>query len=222
MRSRGVRLDLFICMVLAALIFYGVYEGGSFVIEKMSAVKDSVETQASVGNETGCIPSEDVPVVETFRELGDHGDCFTFTMNRVRLYDNGSIVGENYEWRFVEIEDYIIAARVNMDNLTEGSSYTYVTLPVGRLILAEPEVLDEMQVQFRGEGTIIDDAFIDMDGAANSTKISAFQDSLMTFGMLLVVFVPIVLFAAYIGLVFGIHAIGYKLGIFPPVFNKNR
>ncbi len=221
MRSRGVRLDLFICMVLAALIFYGVYQGGAFVVERVSAAKDAQEVQVQVGNEVGYAPSEDVPVVETFQELAEHSDRFAMAMNEAALYSNGTITGENYEWRFVEIEDYIIAARVNMDNITDApNSSSKIMLPVGRVIVEEPEILGEMRERFEGDGTIIVDAYIDMDGEANTTVVPFYQNFLTTFGMILIALVPILLFAAYIGAVFGIHAIGYKIGIFPPVFKK--
>ena len=51
MRSRGVRLDLFICMVLAAFMFWGIWQVGSYfgVLEKAFDWKRSERNKRSGG-----------------------------------------------------------------------------------------------------------------------------------------------------------------------------
>ena len=86
--------------------------------------------------------------------------------------------------------------------------------------IEEPEVIDDIVECLEGKAVnYVPDAYIDMDGEADSTVK---KEAITMTAMLLISLVPFVLFVVYILLVFGIHAIFCKLGIFPPVFNKKR
>ena len=220
MRKRGVRLDLFICMLLAAGVFYLVWLAGTKIEAKVEEKKAVVETVDFANAETGLGAGEDIPRVTSFEELSAYRDCFTIEMTTSRYYNYGTFEGDEYVWRAIKLDDdTVIAARVNEDNVQTTEDFD-VILPIGKIVEEEPEVIDDIVECLEGKAVnYVPDAYIDMDGEADSTVK---KEAITMTAMLLISLVPFVLFVVYILLVFGIHAIFCKLGIFPPVFNKKR
>lgn len=227
MRSRGVRLDLFICMVLAALMFWGIWQVGSYfgVLEKaFDAIGKAVSEEKEVADgEVGGFATEDTPVVSTMEEIvqmAQEGKVFTIETTRTRYTNYGLFQGGNYEWRILCLEgDQAIAVKLNSKKIKRGESIDDALLPVGQVIAEPPAVLDQMKDAVEGtEDTLIIDAYIDMDGEAKATYISPTMQTAMVIIWMITAVMPLGVFALYIVSVLWIHSFFAKRGIFPPVF----
>lgn len=227
MRSRGVRLDLFICMLLAALMFWGIWQVADYfgVLEKaFDAIGNAVSEEKEVADgEVGGFATEDTPIVSTMEEISQmaqDGKVFTIETTRMKYTNYGVFQGGNYDWRILRLEgNYAIAVKLNTKKIKRGENIDDMTLPVGQVIPEAPAALDEMQKCIEGtDDTLIIDAYIDMDGEAKATYISSTMQATMIIIWIISAVIPLLLFALYIVSVLWIHSFFAKRGIFPPVF----
>lgn len=230
MRRKGIRLDLFICMIIAAVIFAGIW----FVGDKLGVgdkLLSGADTLVAGGKdvpdgEIGGYATDDTPRISTVEELvavAQEGKTFTVETRAVKYLNYGTFVGENYEWRILKLNDgRAMAVKLNKDKIQENDSGTHI-LPVGKMVLEQPGALEDMREAVSGTDTaLVVDAYIDMDGEAKATYMSIGQRVAMVVINVLMVVLPIVMFVLYIVSVFAIHSIFVKKGIFSPVFpNKN-
>ncbi len=227
MRRRGVRLDLFICMIIVTAIFWGLFT----LTEKLGVLDtafDVIGTLVDGGNnvadgEVGGRATPNTPRATSMQDLvefSQRGQTFTIETSAVKYYNYGTFVADNYEWRILKIDDNnAMAVKLNVDNIQDTNGFNDKILPVGRIVVEQPGALDEMQKMVSGEDfTLITTAYIDMDGEANKTYISPMLQGSMILITLAGPLFGILAFVIYILAIFGVHAIFVKLGIFPPVF----
>lgn len=224
MRVRRIRLDLAICMFLAFLVCAGVFKVWEWTCDKgfydgFFAMFEGNKVEIAEG-ETGGYPTEDTPRVNSFSELMTYADSFTMEVDAVRLYNYGTISGESADWRIMRLDDDVmVALKVNEDNIQKTEDGKLL-LPVGEIVLETPEIIDELEDTANGKGySWASDGYIDMLGEAKQSTVS---EPLAQGVMVAISLLPVVFFAIYMVLVFGIHAIFCKMGIFPPVFAKRE
>ncbi len=231
MRVRKIRLDLFICMLIAMAIFAGIgYVGGKLgVVDKViDAVGTALDGSRDVPDgEVGGYATDDTPRASTMKdlvELAENNQTFTIETEATKYLNYGTFVGEDYEWRVLKLDDDVaMAVKLNVDKIQDAEDSYDNILPVGRIIREEPGALDEMREMLSdGDVNFIVDAYIDMDGEANSTYISPNQQSAMMIAGVLMAGVPLLVFVLFMVTIFAIHAIFVKMGIFPPVFAKRE
>lgn len=229
MRSRGVRLDLFICMIIVTAIFWGLFT----LTEKLGvldiafdAIGGLVEGSNNVEDgEVGGRATSTTPRATSMQDLvefSQRGQTFTIETRSVKYYNWGTFVGDNYEWRILEIDDNnAMAVKLNVDNIQDTNGFNDKILPVGRIVVEQPGALDEMLDMVSGaDVNLITTAYIDMDGEANKTYVSPMLQGSMILITLAGPVLGIVVFALYILAIFGVHAIFVKLGVFSPVFHR--
>ena len=227
MRSRGVRLDLFICMIIVGAIFVGIFT----VTEKLGVLDTAFDVIGTLvdgskkvaDGEVGGKATPKTPRASSMEDvvkLSQQGKAFTIETGSVNYYNYGTFVGDNYEWRILEIDDdNAMAVRLNTNNIQDGDSVYTEILPVGRVVFEAPGALEEMQEAIRGEDiAFVTNAYIDMDGKANATYINPMMQSTMILVTLAGPIFGLLAFILYILAVLGVHAIFVKLGLFPPVF----
>ena len=224
MRVRRVRLDLLICMFLAFLVCAGVFKVWEWTCEKgvydgLFALFEEEKVEIPEG-EIGSYATDETPRVTCFDELATYENGFTMEVNAVRLYNYGTISGETADWRMMRLDDDVmVALKVNEDNIQKTSDGKLL-LPVGEVVYGEPEIIDELEETATRNGyDWLTDGYIDMLGEAKQSTVS---EPISQGIMLLIGCLPVVFFAIYIALVFGIHAVFCKMGIFPPVFTPKE
>ena len=227
MRSRGVRLDLFICMIIVTAIFWGLFtltEKFGVLDLAFDAIETLVDGSSNVEDgEVGGRATPDTPRATSMQDLvefSQRGQTFTIQTSAVKYLNYGTFVGDNYEWRILKIDDNnAMAVRLNTDNIQNANGFNDKILPVGRIVVEEPGALDEMREMVSGQDfTLITTAYIDMDGEANKTYLSPMLQGSMVLLTFAGPVLGILAFVIYILAIFGVHAIFVKLGIFPPVF----
>ncbi len=224
--GKRIRLDLFLCMLLVCALYAGLW----FVADKFDIIEKA--TNAFVGvlepdavvtdnGEVGGYPLADTPCVTNLEELSQYAQCFTMEMSVTRYLNNGSINGGEYFWRILRIDNALIAARINENALQKDEEEKNYLLPVGKVVMEEPEIIEDMKRRYEGGSyLVITNAYIDMDGEANSTYVSPLGQSAMLGAFVCAGLIGLFLFVLYIVLVFAVHAVFCKLGIFPPLFRK--
>lgn len=229
-RVRRMRLDLFICFVIALAIYSGMF----LVAEKLHITERIGNVISSVGHsriqevpdgEVGGYATDDVTRVYSADDLVNcvmEGKTFTTEVSPVKYYNMGTFVGDNYEWRILKLDDgSCFAVRINSDKIIENG--TKHILPVGRVVEEEPEVLDEMmRAMENAEGNFCTNVYIDMDGEANASKTGVAFGVVKIIGFVMLAFIPFLAFAVLILLVFGIHRIFVECHVFPPVFQNGK
>lgn len=227
MRRRGVRLDLFICMIIVTAIFWGLFN----LSEKLGVLDmafDVIGTFVEGGHnvadgEVGGRATSDTPRANSMQDLvefSQRGQTFTIETSAVKYYNYGTFVADNYEWRILKIDDNnAMAVKLNVDNIQDTNGFNDKILPVGRIVVEQPGALNEMQEMVSGQDfTLVSTAYIDMDGEAKKTYISPMLQGSMILITLAGPVLGILAFVIYILAIFGVHAIFVKLGVFPPVF----
>lgn len=228
---KRIRLDLFICMIITTALFAGIWFVGDkiglfdIVFDGIGNMVDS--TQDVPDGEVGGYATEDTPRVSTIEELvimAQKDKTFTIETSAVKYYNYGLLTGEEYEWRILTLDDdKAIALKLNTEKIQDSKTLGINILPVGKVVMEEPEILEEMGEMLSDSAvTCIADAYIDMDGEAKSTYISFGMKSAMLIIGIVTMILPIVLFALYMVTIFWVHSLFVKKGIFPPVFPNKR
>lgn len=101
----------------------------------------------------------------------------------------------------------------------EDSTMGEQILPVGKVVYEDCEAYDLIKSQKKGY-VVIDDFYIDMDGEAGASKTVSGGSVAVVWGV--TILIPVLAFAVMLGLILGLHAIGGKVGIFPPLFPKKK
>ena len=149
---------------------------------------------------------------------------FTVETSTVKYSNYGVLTGAEYDWRILTLDDgSAFAVKLNSKKIQDGEALGENILPVGKVVLEEPEILEKAKEMLEGSGkTLIYDAYIDMDGEAKATYISGGMKTAMLIMGIGSMIMPFVLFAVYIAATLWVHSIFVKKGIFPPVFaNRN-
>jgi len=225
---RRMRFDLFICFFLTLLIGYGIITIGEkagfaeWLGGAASKVMDN-HTQEVPDGEVGGYATKDTPRVQTLEDLqlaAGQNQVFTVETNAVKYYNWGTFEGDNYEWRILELDDgSCFAVKLNTSKIVKAEDGFNTILPVGKLVLSEPEALDAMKAAMEKTGdTFYVDVYIDMDGEANATYKSPSMENFLMFNSFLLSLLPVIVVALIILVTFGIHRIFVKLNIFPPIF----
>lgn len=218
---RRIRSDLFICLLLAIGICFGLYKLGDStgIILKLFDSFDNKKVVEIPTDEVGGIASDELPVVTTLAEMKKADSNFTMKMPYVSYLNFGTIDDSEYHYRVLKIEDSstVIVARVNSDNLQKEGEY--YTLPAGTLVHETPGVADLLIDRYGDRYKTITDYYIDMDGIAGTSKINS---GFMAFSLIITAVIPFVAFLLFMLLIFGLHAIGVKIGIFPPIFHRTK
>lgn len=237
MKIRRMRWDMAVCLVLMMLTVLGLIKLDD-KIGFVNKVFDIMEpyfnpvTEVPDG-EIGGYATKDLPRLETEEELRNADGYFTMEMTVVDLYNMGSVTGEEYYWNIVKLDnDRLVAIKLNKDKLQEvkDGRGDKLILPTGVCVHGDSEAYalirgkwdDLLKIGY----TVVDDFYIDMDGMADSAKVlSSDTNSWVEFvtksihthlaGM-----IPVLAIAVFLGLIFLYHWIGVKIGIFPPIFNK--
>lgn len=228
---KRIRLDLFICMIIATALFAGIWFAGDKIglidmaFDKIGNLVDSTEDVPD--GEVGGYATEDTPRVSTTQEMvnmAQENKTFTVETSAVKYSNYGLLTGEEYEWRILKLDDgRAIALKLNTEKIQDSNTRGINILPVGKVVLEEPEILDDMADMLSDTDVVyITDAYVDMDGEAKSTYISAGMKSAMMIIGIATMLIPIALFALYIVTIFWIHSLFVKKGIFPPVFPNKK
>ena len=228
---KRIRLDLFICMIIATALFAGIWFVGDkiglleMVFDKIGNIVD--RTQDVPDGEVGGYATEDTPRVSTIQEMvnmAQENKTFTVETSAVKYSNYGLLTGKEYEWRILKLDDGgAIALKLNTEKIQDSNSRGINILPVGKVVLEEPEILDDMADRLSGTDVVyITDAYVDMDGEAKATYISAgMKSAMVTIGISSMI-TPIVLFVLYIVTTLWIHSLFVKKGIFSPVFPNKK
>lgn len=228
---RGVRLDLFICMIIAGALFAGIWFVGD-KIGLLELVFDGIEAMVDGSKdvpdgEVGGYATEDTPCVSTVQELAvmaQEGKTFTIETSSGKYSNYGVLSGTDYDWHILELDDgRAIALKLNTKKIQDSESSWKNILPVGKIVPEEPEILEDMAEMLSDSSLVyISDAYIDMDGEAKTTYISGGMKAAILIMGIGVMVMPIALFVLYIAAILWIHSLFVKKGIFPPVFpNRN-
>lgn len=224
-----IRFDLFICMVIAGALFAAVwFVGDKLQLNKgvYDVISNIVDVSEEVSDgEVGGYPTQDTPIVSNMQEvamMAQAGKSFSIEISTARLAKYGVLNGKEYDWRILELADGgYIAAKVNSKKIQDSEMVGNYILPVGKVVMEEPEVLDEMIELLTGStGIYVPDAYIDMDGEAKTSYISPGMETAMIIMTIISMVKPYILFALYIIAVLWIHSLFAKKGIFPPIFPK--
>ncbi len=228
---KRIRLDLFICMIIATALFAGIGFVGAkigiidIVFDKIGNLVDN--TQDVPDGEVGGYATKDTPRVSTIQEMvnmAQEDKTFTVETSAVKYSNYGLLTGEEYEWRILKLDDgRAIALRLNTEKIQDSNTRGINILPVGKVVVEEPEILDDMADMLSDTDVVyITDAYVDMDGEAKATYISTGMKSAMVIIGIATMLIPIALFALYIVTIFWIHSLFVKKGIFPPVFPNKK
>lgn len=228
MRVVRMRWDMAICFFLMVATVFGLIK----LDEKIGFAEKAIDAISSMelpgdntdvpDGEVGGYATEDLPILETEEELRECDGYFTMKMTPARLYNMGSVQGKKYSWRILKLDnDKLVAAKFNSDKIQEvkDGSLDMVILPTGKCVYEDSEAYAIMKEQ-HGNHDIIDDFYIDMDGKAESSK--ALPSWTMLFLVVIEIGVPVLFLAFMLGVTMMYHAIGVKIGIFPPIFVRNK
>ena len=225
---RRIRLDLFICMLLATALFAGIFFVGD-KLDLMEKFFDGLETVVTgtkdvPDGEVGGYATADTLRVSNVEELAaaaQEGKTFTVETSSVKYTNFGVFTGDNYDWRILKLDDGVcFAVKLNTKKIQNGDELSTKILPVGKLVEEAPGALEDMKEELEGAdiaGFIVD-VYIDMDGEANSTYVSPNTNTVMIVLSVVMSALPLLLFVLYMVTIFAIHSVFVKKGIFPPVF----
>lgn len=229
---RSIRIDLFICMVIATALFAGIF----FVGDKLDLMEKIFDGLEAVVNDTKDVPdgevggyaTDDTLRVSNVEELAaavQEGKTFTVETSAVMYSNYGVFTGDNYDWRILKLDDDVcFAVKLNTKKIQNGDDISTKILPVGKLVEEAPGALEDMKEELADANIagFIVDVYIDMDGEANSTYVSPNTNTVMIVLSVVMSALPLVLFVLYMVTIFAIHSIFVKKGIFPPVFPNKK
>lgn len=231
MRVRTMRWDMAVCLGLMVLTVLGLLklndkiEFGNKVLDMLKPYFDEV-TEVPDG-EVGGYATKDLPRLETEEEIRNVKGYFTMEMTYIELYNMGTVEGMENTWNVVKVDNgRIVAIKLNTNKIQEikndsnyEGSYKQI-LPTGTCVHGDSEVYELLKKMYK-EYEVVDDFYIDMDGMAGSSKVVA-SNEMMGILIFLESFLPIIAFAGAMGIIFLYHWIGVKIGIFSPIFNRNK
>lgn len=231
MRVRTMRWDMAVCLGLMVLTVLGLLklnekiEFGNKFLDMLKPYFDEV-TEVPDG-EVGGFATKDLPRLKTEEEIRNVKGYFTMEMTYIELYNMGTVEGMENTWNVVKVDNgRIVAIKLNTNKIQKikndsnyEGSYKQI-LPTGTCVHRDSEVYELLKKRYK-EYEVIDDFYIDMDGMAGSSKVVA-SNEMMGILIFLESFLPIIAFAGAMGIIFLYHWIGVKMGIFPPIFNRNK
>lgn len=213
MHYRYLRFDIWLCLLFALFvsIFPAALAERIFSEKYKSYVEEHTVADGEIGGKAGA----DVFRAESIEDLETH-DAFTVVSPGIEYRNRGAgYYGSQYLYALTLPSGERVAAAINMENVQiEGDYYSgEATLPVGRIV-REDLASDETflgQIEF-SEPLSRRDFYIDMMG--NGGKAS--QEDYAGPAIMLVRAVTVLIFFPLF------HAIGSKLGIFPPFFVRKK
>lgn len=228
MRIVRMRWDMAICFFLMVVTMLGLFKLGEKVglLDKAGDMISSIKLPGEgkgknvPDGEVGGYATEDLPILETEEEFRDCDGYFTVKVTS--SYNLGSVQGKKYNWKVLKLDNNkMVAVKLNSDKvqkIEEGNKKVEI-LPTGVCVYKDCEAYALMK-QHYSRYDIIDDFYIDMDGKANSSKATP-SWAMFLFGLLMIG--AMVLFLAFVlGITMLYHSIGVKIGIFPPIFLRNK
>lgn len=214
MRRRILPIDAYICLVLSFLVSFGTGCIAGRVAEMVYVQK--AENHHAAAGEIGGPADETVFRAQSVDDLLSH-DTFTIVSHGVHYRNEGAGFYRSYYLYSVELPNgERVAARVNDESVqSTGDSYYSgdSILPLGQVVW-EDLTQDEMflnQIESHDPLTRRD-FYVDMVG---NTEILAADLALETPKIVTQVLTVFICFPIF-------HAIGSKLGIFPPYFSPKK
>lgn len=223
-RLRG---DMAICFALTILCVIGISkldEKTGFFERGFDAVEEALSTDSSKvvpDGEIGGFATEDTLRINPEEDaLRNTNGAFTMEVNYVDVINRGTVTGNEYEWHMMELENgKLVAIRINFDKIqdVQKGNFNNAVLPVGVCVYSEDCEAYHLIRQRWNDCEVIDDFYIDMDGEAGYSKTIP-QGIVMGILVAIHILIPILIFGLLLGLTLLFHRIGYRLGIFPPLF----
>ena len=214
MRRRILPIDAYICLALSVLVSLGTGYIAGRVAEIVYA--QEVEKHQAVVGEIGGPADETVFRAQSVDDLLSH-DTFTIVSHGIHYRNEGAGFYRNYYLYSVELPNgERVAARVNDESVqSTGDSYYSgdSILPLGQVVW-EDLTQDEMflnQIESHDPLTRRD-FYVDMVGNTGILAADLALETPKTMTEVLTVFICFPIF----------HAIGSKLGIFPPYFAPRK
>ena len=214
MRRRILPIDAYICLTLSVLIALGTGYIAGRVAEV--AYEKELEAHQAVAGEIGGRADETVFRAQSVDDLLSH-DTFTIVSHAYHYRNEGAGYYGNYYLYNVELPNgERVAARVNDDSVQFTSDSVYngdSILPLGQVVwedLTKSEAFLN-QIEF-GKPLTRKDFYVDMVGNTGVLSADLALETPKIVTQVLTVFICFPIF----------HAIGSKLGIFPPYFAPKK
>ena len=209
MRIHRMRLDIWLCLLLAYLVGTGASKLTALAVA--STYDSYVEAHTVAAGEIGGVAGDDVFRAQSVEDLLRH-DTFTVVSPGIEYRNRGAGYYGNWYMQALTLPSgELVAAVYNLDSVQiEGSYYTgEATLPVGRVVfedLTENETFLH-QIEFK-EPLSRRDFYVDMMGTGGKVSQEDYGKPIVLSvqRVVTILFFPI------------FHALGATLGIFPYFF----
>lgn len=216
MRRRILPFDVWLCLLLAALIAWGTGGLAELIAKKM--YEKEVAEHTPVAGQIGGPAPESAFQAQSVADLLEH-ETFTVPSHGIEYRNRGSgYYGGRYFQALTLPSGELVAAWINDESVQiVGESNDYYTsdklLPLGRVVyedLTQNETFLS-QIEFR-EPLSRRDFYIDMVG---DTAVLAEEQAIETPKLVVQLLTVVILFPLF-------HAAGSKLGLFPAYFPKKN
>lgn len=215
MRRRLLPFDIWLCLLLAALVAWGTGTIAEYVAQKM--YKKEVQVHTPVAGQVGGPAATSDFQVQSVADLFEH-EIFTVQSRGIEYRNRGAgYYNGKYFQALTLPSGELVAAWINEESvqMVDGSDY-YTSdklLPLGRVVYEDLTQNETFlgQIQFR-ESLSRTDFYIDMvgDTAVLNEEQAIETPKLVVQLLTIVVFFPL------------LHAGGSKMGLFPAYFAKKK
>lgn len=206
MRIYKIRFDVLICILLSALVVFGV----SKVLPVFYSYLYNRYTQAHMvsDGDVGGKAGEDVYRVQSVEEILSH-DTFTVQVGHssVMIADTGYF-GDNYLLNLELPSGERVAACINDDARQRNDEEDYYIMPVGKVVEADLSKDVEFMSRIERSGALSrTDFYLDMNGNGGSGLVSVerYDEQYTLYIKAVVAILSFIVF----------HTIGCRMGLFP-------
>lgn len=215
MRRRVLPFDVWLCLLLAALVAWGTGTMAEHIAQKMYTKE--VEAHAPVAGQVGGLAAASDFRAQSVADLFEH-EIFTVPSHGIEYRNRGAgYYNGKYFQALTLPSGELVAAWINEESvqIVEGSDY-YTSdklLPLGKVVyedLTQSETFLN-QIQFR-EPLSRTDFYIDMVG---DTAVLNEEQAIETPKLVVQLLTIVILFPL-------LHAGGSKIGLFPAYFAKKK
>lgn len=215
MRRKLLPFDVWLCLLLAALIAWGTGAAAEKIAQIM--YEKDVEAHAPVAGQIGGPAGESVFQAQNVTDLLTH-ETFTVPSHGIEYRNRGAgYYGGKYFQALTLPSGELVAAWINEESVQMVGGSDYYTsdklLPLGRVVYEDLRQNETFlsQIQFR-EPLSRTDFYIDMVG---DTAVLDEEQAIETPKLVVQLLTVVIFFPLF-------HAAGSKLGFFPAYFAKKK
>lgn len=213
MRYHHLRFDIWLCLLFS--LFVSIFPANLAEGILSKKYQDYVKEHTVGKGEIGGMAEDDLFRAKTIEDLETH-DTFTVVSPGIEYRNRGAgYFGNQYLYALTLPSGERVAAAINLENVQiEGEYYTgEATLPVGQIVWEDLTSNENFIRQItHSEPLSRTDFYIDMMGNGGKVSLNDYTGpiSLVIRAVTIILFFPL------------FHAIGAKLGIFPPFFASKK